>query len=193
MPGDAFPGLDTEVELMSRLRVGRGTAGLRPYSPEEEARMLREARAQLKAMRPSLLTDAYEDDTDREPPMIFLAGPIKHWWTCWGSYEHKRYIGFRDLVRHELIKAGYLTYAPWDAIKGTWNPRAQAINDAAIAASDLLLVLTPTGVPADGTEDESDYARRVQTPQLWVPMPLNVRQFLSEVDDLVGPGVPYDD
>lgn len=107
---------------------------------------------------------AFEDDFSRDAPVVFIAGPIKHWWTCWGSKEHMRYVRWRDQVRDALVEAGYLTYAPWEAFKGTWNKRAQTINDAALAAADVVLVLWVEGIRADGTEAETAYARRVGVP-----------------------------
>lgn len=143
-------------------------------------------------MRPTSETDAYEDDTPTDPPMIFLAGPIKHWWTCWGSEGHKRYVAHRDMVRALLIHHGYLTYAPWDAIKGTWNPRAQAVNDVAIATADLMVILTPAGIPADGTEGETAYAGRVHTPTMfWTPIHEATNR-LAKIRWMVGLGQSYE-
>jgi hypothetical protein len=143
----------------------------------------------VAVLRPTPFTDAYEDDTPWNPPVVFLAGPIKHWWTCWESPEHMAYVQWRDKVQGTLIEAGYLTYCPWGGIKGTWNPKAQAINDAAIAVADVVLILTPHGIPADGTEDESQYAKRVRTPTLRLPPGSDI---LQEVRRLVGFGTQWD-
>lgn len=131
--------------------------------------------------------------------MIFLAGPIKHWWTCWGSPEHEDYVAWRDEVRSALIEAGYLTYAPWDAIKGTWDPRAQAINDIAIRTADLMLVMTPLGIPADGTDAEVAFAHEAKT-QVLHTWPLSgagpemrIALLLDRVRELIGLGVAYED
>jgi hypothetical protein len=127
--------------------------------------------------------------------LIVLAGAIKWWWlttceTCgwvgegtdcrchrgtpklhvhWDSMEHRRYVGWRNYVRGALIEAGYLTYAPHEAFKGTWDDKAQAVNDAAIAAADLMLILSPLDTVTDGTDDEADYAKRVGTKTLVLP------------------------
>lgn len=134
---------------------------------------------------------AYEDETRRTVPIIFLAGPVKFWWTCFGSDEHRSYVLYRDWVRKTLIDANYLTYASWDAIKGTWDKRAQAINDMAISVSDLLIVLTPEGIPADGTEDEAEYAKRLGVPVLYLPPSADQHQLLPRVGYAVGDGVPW--
>lgn len=43
-------------------------------------------------------------------------------------------------------------------MKGTWTERAQAINDGALRASDVILNLTPPGIPSQGTDGETLYA-----------------------------------
>jgi hypothetical protein len=144
-------------------------------------------------VRPSLSTDAYEDDVARDVPLVFLAGPIKHWWDCWGSTSHNQYVQHRERTRAALIDAGYLTYAPWDAIKGTWSHRAQAINDAGIRGADLLLDLTPANVPALGTAAEVAYAEEVGTPVLRVPPVVPARMIVRHVERLLGPGHRYEE
>jgi hypothetical protein len=78
-------------------------------------------------------------------------------------------VRWRNDVRALLIANGFLTYAPHEAFKGTWADRAQAINDAAIAASDVMLVLSPPGVITNGTDDEVDYAIKVGTRVEYAP------------------------
>lgn len=87
----------------------------------------------------------------------------------WGSPEHQEYVAYRNHVRKLLIDAGYLTYAPHEAFKGTWDERAQAVNDAGIAAADLMLNLSPLYIPTEGTDDEVAYAGRVGTPAIHIP------------------------
>lgn len=137
--------------------------------------------------RPSIHTDAYEDSVSRNVPLIFLAGPIKYWWSCWDSPEHLEYIDHRVYVRSWLIEKGYLTYAPWDAIKGTWSMKAQVVNNAAICQSDLMVWMTPDGVPADGTLQELEFARKMSIPMLWVPPGKSPWR----VQEIVGPGHKY--
>lgn len=87
----------------------------------------------------------------------------------WGTDEHTEYVNHRDYVRRALIQERFLTYAPHEAFKGTWSEAAQAVNDAGIAASDVMLVLSPPKIPTYGTDDEVAYARRVETPVIYVP------------------------
>lgn len=134
---------------------------------------------------------AYEDSIRRDPSLIFLAGPIKHWWTCWESPLRHEYFKHREGVRESLVHEGYLTYAPWDAFKGAWTERAQAINDAAIAAADLVLVLTPNHIPADGTADEIAYARRVHTRVLRWPPAADIELLLNACRHLGLTATPY--
>lgn len=127
-----------------------------------------------------------------ETKIVFLAGAIKFWWLAicngceklaepkdlqpcpncgvqsydkmWGSFAHTRYIEWRDEVRKILIEEGFLTYAPHEAFKGTWTDKAQAINDAGIQMADLMLVLSPSGIETQGTDDEVEVAKRYGTP-----------------------------
>jgi len=87
----------------------------------------------------------------------------------WGGPEHKEYVAYRDRARALLIDAGYLTYAPHEAFKGTWDERAQAVNDAGISAADLMVNLSPLFIPTEGTDAEIAYAKRVGTPAVRIP------------------------
>jgi len=87
----------------------------------------------------------------------------------WGGPEHTEYVEHRNYIRRMLVQEGYLTYAPHEAFKGTWDERAQAVNDAGIAACDVMLVLSPSGIPTEGTDEEVAYAERVGTPVMYVP------------------------
>ena len=102
----------------------------------------------------------------RVPPIIVLVGPIKIWWNddMWDSDLHKRYIEWRDAVRVTLVKLGCAVYSPHRAIQGRWNEKLQLINDAAIGAADLVVILTPKGVIAEGTEGEIKIAHRYGIP-----------------------------
>lgn len=92
------------------------------------------------------------------PPVITLVGPIKIWWSQWGSPGHQIYTEWRDAVRVALVHAGCAVYSPHRAIQGSWNEKLQLINDAAIKASDLVVVLTPPDVEANGTAGEMKVA-----------------------------------
>ena len=100
-----------------------------------------------------------EASPEKVPPIITLVGPIKVWWSEWDSPRHQQYTQWRDAVRIALVKAGVAVYSPHRAIQGRWNEKLQAINNAAIAASDYIVVLTPPGVPADGTAEEIEFAQ----------------------------------
>lgn len=151
--------------------------------------------------------------------LVFLAGAIKYWWltkcgNCghvgaeglpaysecpmcsanamlelWGGPEHTEYVQWRNFVRKGLIKAGYLTYAPHEAFKGTWDERAQSVNDAGIAASHMMLVLSPPGIPTDGTDSEVAYAERVGTPVIYAPPGTTVVELLKSIEGVMRHGV----
>lgn len=100
-----------------------------------------------------------DESPEEVPPIVMLAGPIKVWWSEWGSGRHKKYTQWRDAVRVALVKAGCAVYSPHRAIQGRWNERLQNINDSAIKAADHVVILTPPGCPAEGTEREHAYAK----------------------------------
>lgn len=105
------------------------------------------------------------------PPIVVLAGPIRHWWQPgqWDTPQHQEYVQWRDAVRVALVKAGWMVYSPHRAIQGSWNDAAQAINDAAIRVADVVVVLTPPGIPADGTAHEMTVAAQHCVPLALVP------------------------
>lgn len=126
-------------------------------------------------------------ETDAAPPqdgvkMIILAGAIKHWWDeNWDTSEHWEYAQWRHEVSAALVAAGYLVYRPHEAFKGTWSERAQAVNDAAIAAADLMLILSEKHVPSEGTDVEEQYALRVGTPVLRITSKQGINELLDEL------------
>lgn len=114
------------------------------------------------------------DEAVTLPVIAFLAGPIKHWWSLsaadWGTGAHLAYTTWRDAVEVALVRTGAVaTYSPHKAIRGAWHEGLQAINDAAIRAADVVLDLTPPGVPAVGTAAERTVADAAGVPVLAAP------------------------
>jgi nucleoside 2-deoxyribosyltransferase len=105
------------------------------------------------------------------PLLVMLAGPIKIWWAdgMWDHPAHDQYTEWRDAVRVACIKAGFLVYSPHRAWQGAWNEAAQLVNDKAIEVADVMLDLTPDGIPAEGTDAETAYASAVGTPVVAAP------------------------
>jgi hypothetical protein len=124
-----------------------------------------------------------------------LIGPVKHWWSDWGSPAHGEYVAHREHVRALLIEHGYLVYTAWDAIKGSWDERAQPINNMAIRVANLIIDLTPRGVPAAGTERERELARKLHGEHRIRSLPPGVSDetILANVRVIVGRGIPYTD
>lgn len=110
-----------------------------------------------------------DESPDHCPPIVCIIGPIKIWWSEWDSPRHQVYVAWRDAVRVALVKAGCAVYSPHRAIQGSWNEKLQLINDAAIQAADLVVVLTPDGVPAEGTQGEMQVATRYNIPMYMCP------------------------
>lgn len=102
-----------------------------------------------------------------DAPIAFMAGAVAYWWDeNWISPEHYEYLQWRNDLRAALITLGFLVYAHYEAFKGTWNPRAQYINNYALMCSDLMVVQTATHVPSPGTDEEIAIAERYNIP--WV-------------------------
>lgn len=89
----------------------------------------------------------------------------------WNSIEHRAYVAWRDEVRAALIDAGYLTYAPWMAFKGTWDERAQVVNDAVLTVADAFVVMSPPYAITDGTDMEREVCRALKVPVIDAPPP----------------------
>jgi hypothetical protein len=109
------------------------------------------------------------DEPTHTPLKIVLAGPIRVWWSEWGSERHATYTLWRDAARVTLVHAGFLVYNPHRAWQGAWHEDAQQVNDAAIAIADVVVVLTPPEVPADGTEAEMRVAAEHGVPVVLAP------------------------
>lgn len=103
-----------------------------------------------------------------------LVGPIKAWWDEFGSPRHEEFANWRKLLSDALVEHGHLVYRPHEAWKGEWEKNggehaAQLVNDAAILAADVIINMTPPGVPSKGTDDEAAYAARYG--KVMVPAP----------------------
>jgi hypothetical protein len=142
---------------------------------ETHAVIIRDNRA-VTELDPALLAREGEgaiqvDLPTRMPLLVMLAGPIKIWWAdgMWDSEIHGVYTEWRDAVRVACIKAGFLVYNPHRAWQGAWSEVAQHVNDKAIEVADVMVDLTPPGVPADGTAAEIAHAASVGTPVVPAP------------------------
>jgi hypothetical protein len=83
-------------------------------------------------------------------------------------------------VSEALVDHGHLVYRPHEAFKGAWDEDVvlkdryrspQAVNDAAIRISDVVINLTPDwpGVVSQGTDDEMAYCRSIGKRVVWAP------------------------
>jgi hypothetical protein len=126
--------------------------------------------------------DGAARDPDYKSLIVFIGGPIKHWWDeNWMSPEHLRYDDWRTQVEQALIAAGFLVYKPYTAWKGTWNEQAQFVNNVVVETVDVFLDLTPPGVPSAGTEAEVAHAELVGTPVLNCPPPIPGKTISDEL------------
>lgn len=109
--------------------------------------------------------------------IVNVIGPIETWWDTeenpnrFNSYEARRYRQWREAVCRELAKY-FLVYRPHEAFKGSWNEKAQAVNDAGIKISDFIVNLKPDGVEALGTDHEEEFAKQVGKHVFYAPPPV---------------------
>jgi hypothetical protein len=102
--------------------------------------------------------------------IVMLVGPIDYWWNeHWMTAEHRMYMSWRNSISQQLVEAGHLVYRPHEAFKGAWSEKAQRVNDEAIRAADILINLTPPGIPAYGTAAEITFASYIDRPILDAP------------------------
>jgi hypothetical protein len=106
---------------------------------------------------------------DHPPLIVMIAGPICQWWKEWDSPRHRAYLEWRSAVVAAVIKAGHLVYLPHAAIRGSWHPRAQRINDGAIICADVVVSLRSDGDVAIGTDSEESLAATSGVPVLQAP------------------------
>ena len=112
-----------------------------------------------------------DESTDKVPPIIFLGGSIKFWWQDgqWGTPLHNQFIQWRTAVEAACVLAGFAVYMPHKAIRGRWNEGLQRINDMGIGMCDVMIVTTPNGVPAEGTDKEVKLALRLNKTVIYAP------------------------
>jgi hypothetical protein len=125
-----------------------------------------------------------------DPPgnskLVFLAGAVTFWWNDnWDTPDRRAYHAWRQQARYALIEAGYITYAPHEALKGPWNPRMQNINNLAIGLSDCFVVLSDTRIPSNGTEKEIEIADMLGVPVIWTPAYNGTEYLLDSVAEVV--------
>jgi hypothetical protein len=125
-------------------------------------------------------------------PIIMLAGPIKHWWNeNWQTKDHLAYDDWRRRVNDALVARNYLVYRPHEAFKGAWDERAQSVNDMVLRSADVILNLTPPGVPSLGTDAEMLYASNFDSIIIDAPPTSDydsgIRELMIKIEQLVPP------
>ena len=111
------------------------------------------------------------DEANGHVIKIVLGGPIKNWWAPgqWETEGRRIYMEWRDAVRAQLVKSGFLVYSPHRAWQGSWHEDAQLVNDQAIRVADYFVDLTPKGIPNVGTQAEIRLANTVGTAVYTLP------------------------
>jgi hypothetical protein len=120
-----------------------------------------------------------------------LCGPIEYWWDeNWETDEHWHYVAWRDAVSVALVDAGHLVYRPHEAFKGAWDANdgdsfGQLVNDAALIACNVILDLSPPGIPSEGTEAELKLCAERGKPVVPAPPPIWRDDFPLALGELV--------
>lgn len=123
-----------------------------------------------------------------EPKIITLIGPVDFWWhENWLSSAHKEYMSWREKVKSDLVESGHLVYQPSGAFKGAWQERAQKVNNLALSLSDVVINLTPPGIPAYGTEAEERLVRGFYQADIFHAPPGDFSQIAFLIDPLEDP------
>lgn len=115
-------------------------------------------------------------ENHRAPLLICLVGSIEYWWNTpdepnrFNSPAAVEYRQWRNDLSQLLVDNGYLVYRAHEAFKGGWDERAQIINDVAVVNADVILNMTPIGVPTGkGTRRELDLAQDYQVDIMAAP------------------------
>ena len=114
--------------------------------------------------------------TYNESLSVFLAGPIEYWWDTpedphrFHSHAARVYRQHRDELRDHLVSEGYLVYSPHTAFKGDWNEKMQPVNDYVLGLCDIVVDMSPPGIPGKGTEHELALAKSLGK-EIWTIPP----------------------
>lgn len=93
--------------------------------------------------------------------------------------EYRRH---REFLGRELVAAGLLVYRPHEAFKGTWDERAQALNDVMVQISDVIVCMRPDGIPGQGTDHELDLAKKSGKPIVMAPPGRLTEEVVKEIE-----------
>lgn len=123
----------------------------------------------------------------RKVALAILAGPIKYWWDDnWDTPEHWHYDAWREALSAGLVADGsFLVYRPHHAYKGTWTERGQSVNDAALKAADVVIDMTPPGIPSEGTVSEIKQASSSGAVIVQAPPPATQQEFNAAIKTLI--------
>lgn len=123
--------------------------------------------------------------TFAESKCVFLAGPIEWWWPCpeepdrFHSRDAIAYRNHRIELRDALVRRGYLVYSPHESFKGPWNEKMQLVNDFVLGKCDIVIDMSPPGIPGKGTEHEIALAKELGKDVFSIPPIPNIDMFLD--------------
>lgn len=126
--------------------------------------------------------------------IVSLIGPIEHWWDTeddpyrFMSLPAIEYRAHRIELSGWLVSKGYLVYRAHEAFKGPWDDRAQKLNDFGIEISDIIINMSPPGIPGAGTAREAALAETLLKPVIAFP-PRTSYQLLESQLNLVAVGL----
>lgn len=103
--------------------------------------------------------------TSNDSLFVFLAGPIRHWWSLPDVSGKDQYFNHREIA-HQVLSEDFLVYSPHRAWRGPWNEVAQQVNDHALGLCHAFVYLHVPGIVASGTEAECALANELGIPVL---------------------------
>lgn len=125
-----------------------------------------------------------------EAPIVMLVGPVAYWWDTdtyqhWNTPEHWHYVAWRERVNDALVETGYLVYRHWEAWKGTWNNKAQALNNVALDVSDIVVNMRPEYAWSEGTDEELVRAAETGKKVIMAQPPATEEEFSWAIKNLL--------
>lgn len=103
----------------------------------------------------------YGKESYSQSKCVFLAGPIEYWWQDdnFDTPLAVAYRRYRELLAQAFVDEGFLVFLPHQAFKGSWNEKMQEVNNCALIRSDVVIDMSPRGIPGLGTAHEMQIAR----------------------------------
>jgi hypothetical protein len=123
--------------------------------------------------------------------IVTLIGPIEYWWNTpedpnrFLSQPAVEYRAWREILNDFLVREGFLVYRPHEAFKGTWDERAQVLNDVMVEMADYIICMRPPGIPGKGTDHEIEVAAAKKKPVFDAPPGTNLIELVEDIGEII--------